>query len=233
MAQQHQNLHSIPIDMVICILKKILLVGNFEDFYNLFIIWSQTQRPAVIASFLHAYPIEELYKFSNSRYEPDIVCFYRFLRTVLNIPATTCYMPCKNMICGVGHINAQMDVLQSLSNGGHLLSKLALIIFQAFIRPDIGLGEATTLAEMCNYPHYRRQIIPALKHLQDIQAYNTIDPLLQRQNMHTRCIVHTGHTTCGKNKKKTSISSRDNTQILEECMQCNVAYILSVFSNLY
>ena len=80
---------------------------------------------------VRAYPIKELYKFSRVNSPSEVGYFYRFLFIVLSLEITTarCFVPCKNLVCGVGNIDAQLDVLLCLSNKGHFFSKLAWVAF--------------------------------------------------------------------------------------------------------
>ncbi|WOH09896.1 hypothetical protein DCAR_0729356 [Daucus carota subsp. sativus] len=127
-----RNLNNIPVDMVICILKKVLAGGSFEDFFHCFSAWCQSPRRGAIIQLLRAYPLEELYKFSRVSSPREVGYFFRFLfiASRLEIPGASCYVPCKNLICGVGSIDAQLDSLLVLSNNGDFFSKLAWVAFQ-------------------------------------------------------------------------------------------------------
>lgn len=121
----------------------------------------------MIIQLLRAYPLQELYKFSRVNSPNEVGYFFRFLFIVsrLEIPGARCFVPCKNLICGVGSIDAQLDFLLGLANNGHFFSKLAWVAFRVLYNGGDSSFVWSRVRELFVYPHCRSYVVKMVPYL--------------------------------------------------------------------
>ncbi|WOG85409.1 hypothetical protein DCAR_0104597 [Daucus carota subsp. sativus] len=217
------NLTNIPVDVVVCILKRLLSVGCFEDFFHCFVAWCRSQRRGVIIQLLRAYPIEELYHFSSVNSPSEVGYFYRFLFIAcrLEIPAARCFVPCKNLVCGVGNIDAQLDVLLGLSIEGHFFSKVAWVAFQLLYNGGDSISVASSIRDMFGYPNCGSYVAEMVRHLEIIAANEPVNPLFLGRVAVFRCNSHPVPLIDYYGEEE---------QNMFECHACNICFVLGPFS---
>ena len=211
-----RNLNNIPVDMVVCILKTVLAGGSFEDFFHCFMAWCQSQRRCVIIQLLRAYPLQELYKFSRVNSPNEVGYFFRFLFIVsrLEIPGARCFVPCKNLICGVGSIDAQLDSLLVLSNNGDFFSKLAWVAFQLLYNGGDSGFVRSRVRELFAYPHCRSCVLKMVPYLEFLAAGEPVNPLFISRIADMRCKTHL---------VTLSASEGDEVESVVNCDACNIS----------
>ncbi|KAL1826127.1 hypothetical protein ACET3Z_012905 [Daucus carota] len=135
---ENNNIATIPTDIVIVLLE-LLLAGGFQDFYNFFMAWSQTQRAVVITSLLEKYPLRTLYKYGCRGSPADMLCFDNFFRIAenLGIGDAILYRRCRAIIYGAGDIDAHFTVLDTLSGNNHFLAMVGNFILRSLYKQEL------------------------------------------------------------------------------------------------
>lgn len=78
------SLQDLPLNIIIIIMQKVSS-QNFLDFFNLFLLWSATQKQSIIRILLDNYPLEELYCWGHEVHRPRETMFLRFMRIAKNL----------------------------------------------------------------------------------------------------------------------------------------------------
>ncbi|KAK1394748.1 hypothetical protein POM88_013804 [Heracleum sosnowskyi] len=214
------SLQSLPIALIVSIMHQVL-VGGFEDFFNFFIAWSQTQRPIVIVRLLEEFPLREIYKYGNIGSMGDIVCFNRFFNIVdrLIVADAIIYTSCRNLIAGVGSSDDHFLVLDRLTFEGHFSSMVANIIFRFFSRKNKKGPTLQALVGIYNRPYYERDLVVALNYIQVIWSTVGDSEIVIKVDIEASCAAHGGG------------SKVDIEASIEECLFCSHAMIVNSFSS--
>ncbi|WOG95296.1 hypothetical protein DCAR_0414608 [Daucus carota subsp. sativus] len=219
---ENNNIATIPTDIVIVLLE-LLLAGGFQDFYNFFMAWSQTQRAVVITSLLEKYPLRTLYKYGCRGSPADLLCFDNFFRIAenLGIGDAILYRRCRAIIYGAGDIDAHFTVLDTLSGNKHFLAMVANFILRSLYKQGTNGATLQVLIRVLNHPNYQDLIGPAVNHLSDIHSYIIFPELVDAVDIEACCPIH---STCVK------VSLENQCPYTQNCLFCNIALMVTVFT---
>ena len=215
------DIQALPTTLIVSILE-LLVAGSFKDFYNFFIAWSQTQRPATIFVLLHQFPIRVVYKFGNTSNCVELDYFNRFygIATRLQIPDAMLYMPCRNLIRGIGNVDEHFLILDGLSQSGHFLAMVSNFMLRSICKRKDKVFTLSLLLDIYKHPDYKQEIALALRCLQAIQAGVNESQSIVQSNIQPSCPVHPELTTNSFHQKYPES---------EDCLFCNIAIMVSAF----
>ncbi|KAK1387914.1 hypothetical protein POM88_016092 [Heracleum sosnowskyi] len=221
---ENNNLGSLPIDMIIVIMK-LLLSSGFEDFFNFLKALAQTQRMSAVIHLLEEFLVRDLYMPRILATQSDVTCFNRFvgIGENLRIYDAILYARSRDIICGFGNIDGHLTEVDLLAANGHFLSMVGKFILGILYKKE-SCSDITVEAIVCIYkhPHNRRYILSALTHMRDMKSCIKVSSTAKDVDINPTCIIH---------PKVANALFTYTRKPADDCLFCNIAAMLNVFMN--
>lgn len=218
---RENNVETLPNDVIIVIMKHLLGVG-FESFFNFFISWARSQRPATISSLLLEFPVCTLWKFGIGGTVADRVCFDRFFSIAerLGNADARFYQRCISILRGSGSIQVHLQVLNGLAHEGHFLSMIGYTSLCYVYQVESAANTLMGLSLIFSHPYYNNQIIPALGAIRAVKAGIGGTEAGHERDFENGCPGHGAGLVQFK---------AVGPMTSEECAICRIVEILNVF----